>query len=107
MIIGNQADNILAGGNDNDEVIGGTGEDQLYGGAGADRFVLIDEVNRDTVHDFDETDFLDMREQTGVKNFRQLDIIQEADGVVIDYQTGSVLLLGATKSDVDAGDFLF
>ncbi len=125
LIVGNQADNILAGGDgmdslqgtsgddvlfgdaDNDELIGGSGEDQLYGGAGADRFVFIDEINRDTVHDFDETDFLDMREQTGVKNFRQLDIIQEAEGVFIDYQTGSVLLLGATKSDIGAGDFLF
>jgi Ca2+-binding RTX toxin-like protein len=126
LIIGNEADNILAGGNgmddlegasgedalfgeaDDDVLIGGSGEDQLYGGSGADSFVFIDEINRDTVHDYiDGTDVLDMREQTGAKNFHQLKFIQEADGVVIDYQTGSVLLLGVSKAELDAEDFLF
>ena len=116
MLVGADGGDRLEGGagNDalfgelgNDVLVGGSGEDQLHGGDGADVFLFVDEIHRDTVHDFDETDLLDMREQTGAKNFRQLHFTQEADGVVVDYETGTVLLLGVIKADMDSGDFLF
>jgi serralysin len=105
---GGAGNDTMFGGVGNDVLVGQAGEDQLYGGGGTDRFVVCDEIARDTVNDYlNGTDLLDMSEQTGVRNFHQLRLTQEADGVVLDYKTGSMLLLGVTKADIDAGDFVF
>jgi hypothetical protein len=71
-------------------------------------FVLLNELQRDTVTDYlDETDLFDMRQQDGAANFRQLRFTDTEEGVVIDYKAGSILVLGAFKADMDQGDFLF
>lgn len=62
----------LYGGDGDDVLFGGDRADELYGGAGADTFKygsysesLSQRAQRDTIHDFESVDFIDL---SGVKN---------------------------------------
>ena len=109
VLKGGNGDDTLKGGGGDDKLIGGKGDDLLVGGGGDDTFVFTKGDGDDIVKGFkpgDDTiefssklfsDFADVQDAA----------TETADGVLIDYAGGSVLLKGLDLADLKAGDFDF
>ena len=109
LLNGGGGNDRLLGGAGADTIIGGAGNDTLTGGGGADRFVFNPRSGKDVVRDFnDGVDKLDFSGHSGVDRFRDLDIVDVANGALIrDGLGNSVRLLGVDADDLNPGDFIF
>lgn len=109
-ISGDAGADTLKGDAGNDRLIGGAGKDILTGGAGADTFVFAKSAGTDTITDFaagssgkDVIEFAD-----GLfKNYADvLDSAKDtADGVLISYSGGKLLLSDVDLADLHKSDF--
>ena len=103
------ADNV-SGGLGNDRLIGGPGNDVLTGGEGDDRFVFTTWSGHDTLTDFDAgADTLGFAGIAGAQSFTQImqDWVSEAEtGVLVDWNSGSLLLEGAEIAALSSQDFI-
>lgn len=98
----------LNGGKGADTIYGDEGNDRLTGGMGADTFVFEAGDGKDRITDFgrgaDKIDFSGM--------FDSFDAVidaatQSKAGVTIEYDGGSVLLMGVKLAALDETDFVF
>jgi VCBS repeat-containing protein len=119
IITGDSSSNTLEGQGGNDVLDGKADDDTLTGGTGADTFVY----NRlgvsggvDTITDFSghsgEGDRIDLRAQTALTTFAQLNTIAQQVGAdtVITFNTNSatqLVLQGIAKTTLTASDFIF
>jgi serralysin len=103
-LVGNGAKNKLAGGAGNDTINGAGNDDVLTGGSGQDVFVFKENDGNDRVTDFqngiDKLRFTDMQ-------LSDLTVTGVSNGTKIDYDGGSVTLVGVDASLIGADDFLF
>ncbi|CUH70103.1 Hemolysin IA [Thalassovita autumnalis] len=96
----------LRGGNGFDTLIGGNGNDLLEGGELADVFVFQQGSGADTISDFGlGNDRLQL--DVGRSSLAQLSPVEEAAGLRLNWDGGSVLLQGISLADLDAGDLVF
>jgi Ca2+-binding RTX toxin-like protein len=105
-LLGNWGNDILVGGEGNDLLAGGFGNDLLVGGAGSDRFLLVSNLETDTIADFESG--VDALALFGSLTFGQLDITQSNDDTLISVTgTGEVLatLTGVQANILTAADF--
>lgn len=108
LLVGDTGNDSLFGQQGADRLSGFSGADQLWGGFGADVFVFRNAGNRDQVRDFQNgTDRFDMRYQTGAESFSDLVLTTSRGGVVVDYGTGSFVILDHSRNQVGASDFMF
>jgi hypothetical protein len=106
-LLGNWGNDILVGGEGNDLLVGGLGNDLLVGGAGSDRFLLVSNLETDTIADFESG--VDALALFGSLTFGQLDITQSNDDTLISVTgTGEVLatLTGVQANLLTAADFI-
>jgi Ca2+-binding RTX toxin-like protein len=103
---GNALNNVIIGNSAKNMIEGLGGADELWGGGGNDMFVL---QGNDTIMDFAEGDYFDLRGFTGVTSFAQIQTMLQQVG------TDTVLRLGANDvvtikntlvSAFSASDFL-
>lgn len=111
-LFGGDGNDKLNGGKGNDTIEGGAGNDILKGGKGADTFIFRAGDGNDTIKDFEAgakgKDVLAFDDELFSSYTEVLDAAREtAQGVVIDFDGGSVLLKGVSLSSLDAGDFDF
>lgn len=111
-LFGDDGNDKLNGGQGNDKIEGGAGNDILKGGKGADTFIFRAGDGNDTIKDFEAgakgKDVLAFDDELFSSYTEVLDAAREtAQGVVIDFDGGSVLLKGVSLSSLDAGDFDF
>jgi Ca2+-binding RTX toxin-like protein len=105
-IAGGQGNDRLRGGDGADRIEGGAGDDRIDGGAGADVIAALRGGGRDIVAGFqDGLDRIDLS-GTGLGSFAALRVSGGANAV-IDYGTGSLVLLGIGAAQIDASDFVF
>jgi len=105
-LLGNWGNDILVGGEGNDLLAGGLGNDLLFGGAGSDRFLLVSNLETDTIADFESG--VDALALFGTLTFGQLDVTQSNDDTLISVTgTGEVLatLTGVQANLLTAADF--
>ncbi|MBU2960317.1 hypothetical protein KO516_05690 [Citreicella sp. C3M06] len=101
------------GGNDslngdlgNDRLVGNTGDDTLTGGAGEDVFVFGRGTGADVISDFTlADDQLELR--VGVTDLSDLSVADQADGVLLAWATGSVLIEGVTATELETATIAF
>lgn len=110
---GDAENDWLNGGAGNDTLIGGVGNDILIGGEGKDTFVFRKGSGIDKILDFQagsstSGDVLSL-DKTVLSSFNAVKAAATdiADGVLIKFGTGSILLEGVEKSELHANDFLF
>ena len=116
---GNGADNSLLGQGGRDRLFGGAGDDQLDGGTGRDVLtggrgtdVFVFSAGVDRVRDFTaDEDRIDLTHATGITDFQDLrdnHMRSRNDHVVIEDDTGDILILRHQEIGVlSAEDFLF
>jgi len=105
-LLGNWGNDILVGGEGNDLLAGGLGNDLLVGGAGSDRFLLVSNLETDTIADFESG--VDALALFGTLTFGQLDVTQSDNDTLISVTgTGEVLatLSGVQANLLTAADF--
>jgi len=116
VLNGGEGDDTLWGGNDNDVLMGGNGDDDLRGGEGSDWMLggwgsdtfqfTYNHIGSDRVADFDlRFDFIQI--ERGPSAFRNLELRQQGDDVVINLPRGDITLVDIALSDLDADHFLF
>jgi serralysin len=105
--LGGFADTLI-GGAGNDTLFGLGGNDTLWGGIGNDLFAYnATSFGNDTIRDFqDGLDRIDFSRVAGV-NFASLAINSVAGGVQVGLGASSILISGASISQITAADFLF
>jgi Ca2+-binding RTX toxin-like protein len=119
-LVGSAGDDTLQGGAGNDKLSGGAGDDilqggagwdKLHGGAGSDTFVFTDEDRRwgERVGDFEDGIDKILIDTETVLSFNDLSIFVHStlDGTVVNYGSGSFVLLGINPSELSASDFEF
>lgn len=106
MLSGRDGEDRLFGDNGRDRIDGGIGDDFLSGGTGADTFMFRNGDGADVVTDFTVNEDRLHLSAIGT-DFDALTITERGDNTLIDYGTGSIVLLGVEASDLDAHDFLF
>lgn len=113
ILNGGAGNDILTGGSGNDRLTGGTGNDTLAGGAGKDTFIFKAGSGKDTIYDFQAGkstagDVLSL-DKSVLASFTAVKAaaVDTADGVLIKFGTGSILLEGVDKADLHANDFFF
>lgn len=86
---------------------GGAGDDTLIGGAGPDAFMVGPMSGHDVIRDF--TAGPGMFDHLALHHLRWEDLAfaDTADGVLISWEGGSVLLEGVLKSELAQDDFMF
>jgi len=109
VLMGEDGDDTILGGGGKDRLVGGADDDSLTGGAKRDTFVYngnLDE-GEDRITDFENG--IDRIEIAG-ESFADLKIQKAGGGsnarVVLDSGT-EILLVGVSKGDLDASDFIF
>ena len=108
-LTGDAGNNILYGNDGSDYLDGGGASDFLHGGDGADVFGFGVNSGNDRIGDFEDgTDIIDLSAVTGLDDFSQLLIANNAQGdAVISFGDNSIELDGVDASLVDATDFVF
>ena len=96
----------LIGGGGADEIFGGRGADDLTGGGGADIFHFSANNGADKITDFglgnDRLSLVGL-----VETFSDLQILNVAVGVKINFHSGQIILTDVQLSEFSASDFLF
>lgn len=111
-LYGNAGGDTLIGSAFSDLIEGGLGDDTLTGGLGADSFVFnlnIPGGGRDIITDFEDgSDTLDIWDPTTNAYLGYADVTVEdsADGAVVTYADGQIVLQGIAASQIDQDDFL-
>ncbi|MGL5012086.1 MAG: calcium-binding protein [Paracoccaceae bacterium] len=105
-LVGDAGSDVLWGGYGADDIFGGAGRDRLNGGVGNDKmeggaesdtFILRSTGGNDTVTDFDPiTDRIDV-----IGEVSGATASQTADGLLVTYQGGTLLLQGVTGTTAD------
>ena len=94
-----------------DTLDGGADDDVLYGGSGADTFVFQAGHGTDTILDFaDGTDMIDLSALTDITGISDLTITDDNGTAVIDLTSkggGTIRLDDTAVSDLEATDFTF
>jgi peroxidase len=105
---GGAGDDQLVGGGGRDRVVGGAGDDLLEGGEGRDTFVIRSGNGHDVISDFSRNDVVDLsRAAAGTGRFRNLDLRETDDGVVLTLADGgTVTFEGLSLEDLDRDDFI-
>lgn len=88
---GGSGNDTLVGGAGIDRLEGGAGNDDLTGGAGADTFVFAKNTGLDTIQDFELG--VDTIEIKGVKNFNDLQIINQGGNALITINNNTTITL--------------
>jgi Ca2+-binding RTX toxin-like protein len=111
---GDQDNDLIDGGDGNDFLLGGAGDDTMDGGSGNDTFVFADGSGNDTINGFvagaGSEDVLDVT-AFGFADFNAVlaattDDAGNAPAVIQLDSDGSITLVGVTKSQLNADDFL-
>lgn len=109
---GGGARDVLRGGAGDDTLNGGNGDDKLKGGDGNDLFVFSNGTDR--VVDFgadSAQDRVDLSGASAIVDFADLEAnhLTETDGdaVISDDNGNNIILIGVSKDELDANDFLF
>ena len=111
-LYGGDGNDTLFGGAGDDLLEGGAGNDTLYGGSGHDTFVFAANSGNDVISDFTAgaggVDVISFDDAV-FANFAavQAATSDTADGALISFTGGSVLLEGVTKAQLVASDFDF
>ena len=108
QLFGGDGDDVLNGQSGRDTINGKRGDDTLSGGAGADVFVFNGAAFANSGDD-EITDFqngTDLIRFTGPITFDDLTILQTGGKTIIEWDEGSVTLIGVTGT-IDANDFVF
>lgn len=114
VLVGGGGEDLLQGGGRGDDLKGGAksdvlrgqnGKDVLTGGSGRDTFVFDGNDGSDTITDWEAGDTFAV--ESGARRFRQLDLEETEDGVVVSWRETSVLLEGVERVDLSASDFHF
>jgi peroxidase len=103
---GGNGDDQLVGGTSRDRLIGGAGNDILEGGEDRDLFIFTAGNGDDVITDFSSRDvvYLD-REMVG-KRFRDFDFSDSETGVVLTLADGSTITFdGLSQEDLDRSNF--
>jgi Ca2+-binding RTX toxin-like protein len=105
---GGAGDDQLVGGNGRDRIGGGAGDDILEGGDGRDVYVIRPGSGHDVISDFSRNDVIDVsRVAAGTGRFRNLDLRETDDGVVLTLADGgTVTFEGLSLEDLDRDDFI-
>ena len=109
---GGGADTIIGSSGD-DTIIGGTGNDLLSGGTGNDRFIFSDNDGTDTIQDFasgaGSDDTIDFAAVTAIGDFAAIQASAADNGAdtTIQYDGGSVTLIGVQVATLHEDDFIF
>jgi hypothetical protein len=105
---GGAGDDQLVGGSGRDRLIGGAGDDILEGGEGRDVYVIRPGSGHDVISDFSRNDVVDVsRVAAGAGRFRNLDLRETDDGVVLTLADGgTVTFEGLSLEDLDRDDFI-
>ncbi|SFC87470.1 Ig-like domain-containing protein [Tropicimonas isoalkanivorans] len=118
VLVGNGADNRLAGMRGDDEISGGNGSDELYGhfgndivsgGSGADMFYFEAGHGDDVILDFDQSEF-DVVSLSGFSetSFADLSFSLSGSDQVLSFSTGdSLTFSNGSELLLTASDFLF
>lgn len=111
-LYGDAGSDKLYGGAGNDVLDGGAGNDILFGGAGSDRFVFASNSGKDVISDFvagaGGVDVIAFDDAVfGSFAAVKAATTDTADGALISFAGGSVLLEGVTKAQLVASDFDF
>ena len=110
-LFGGTGNDALIAGNGADEIEGGFGNDWLAGGADADVFLFDDDFGNDTIADFTPgEDVLDFVQNRDANRWQDLQIRQVGADTEVSIKGGvpdTILLLGVTATDIDAGDVAF
>lgn len=101
ILFGDDGNDTIVGGNANDRIEGGAGNDTLTGSGGADLFAFVGrEFGTDTITDFE--DGTDRIQLSG-----EADSVEDsADGAVVTFGNGTILLAGVNAANVNADDFV-
>jgi len=106
-LIGGNGRDTIYGNNGNDVVAGGEGNDWIWAGYGINRLIFEDNGGVDTINRFElGYDILDFRPVTDLDSTSDLRFRDVSEGLLINYGSGKVLLLGLTESDVGQIDLL-
>jgi hypothetical protein len=105
---GGAGDDQLVGGSGRDRLMGGVGNDILEGGDGRDVYVIRPGSGHDVINDFSRNDVVDVsRVAAGTGRFRNLDLRETDDGVVLTLADGgTVTFAGLSLEDLDRDDFI-
>lgn len=107
LLNGSTGKDVLSGGAGRDILIGGRHSDSLTGGAGSDRFVFSKRSGVDTITDFDSAEDQLLFKKVGLSDISDLEITQQGDNVLVEYNHGKIVLLDTVLDDVLGADFLF
>jgi peroxidase len=104
---GGAGDDQLVGGGGRDRLVGGAGNDILEGGDGRDVFVVRRGNGNDVISDFSSNDVVDLSRAAAGGRFRNLDLRETDDGVVLTLADGgTVTFEGLSLEDLDRDDFI-
>jgi Ca2+-binding RTX toxin-like protein len=109
-LFGEAGNDTLVGSQGNDRLTGGTGDDTLTGGRNNDVFVFGNGFNSDTITDFTvNQDRIDLSANSNLNSFAQVQAssFEFGGNTVIADGANSIQLIGVSKSDLDAADFIF
>lgn len=111
-LYGNAGNDTLIGSTFLDLIEGGLGDDTLTGGLGEDSFIF--NLNgpgggRDTITDFEDgADTLDIWDPStsAYLGYADVTVADSAEGAVITYSNGEIVLAGILASQIDQNDFV-
>jgi Ca2+-binding RTX toxin-like protein len=104
---GNNADNVIEGGEGRQDIYGGRGQDVLIGGAGPDVFIVYKGEGNDVIQDFNVAEDK-VRLKAGYTSFAQVQahLTQQGADVVLDMGGGdAVILRNTTVGQFTAANF--
>lgn len=110
-INGGEGCDVLNGRDGNDTLIGEAGSDILNGGEGADVFVFGEDTGYDIIEDFEAGEGRTDRVQLNHDQYEDFDDIledmtQTEDGVILEMDSGTILFQDLQISDFHADDFI-
>ena len=109
-IYGDSGNDTLFGSQGKDQLDGGTGDDDMTGGQHEDVFIFGNGFGSDTINDFSTVDDrIDLSGNSSLNSFAQVQAssFEFGGNTVIADGANSIQLLGVSKSDLTADDFIF
>ena len=96
-LYGDDRDNVIIANEGDDYISGGKGNNTLTGGAGSDKFFISKNSGKtDTINDFDASDSdekIVLSKFSGISSFKDLDIVQLSEDVVINLPDSQKLII--------------